>query len=76
MPLDLDKTPVRELFQHAFESGNGDMGKTGEIFVAHRAARFLLGMSKSPQPQVDGLFGGSEVGKDLGDHVLHMFLVW
>jgi hypothetical protein len=51
------------------------VGEAGEVFVADGAPGFVLRVSQPPQPEVDGLFGGSEVRKDLIGDVLHEGIV-
>ena len=38
--------------------------------------KFVVGMSQFPWTEVDRLFRGSEIGKDLVAHVLHTPAVW
>jgi hypothetical protein len=76
LPFHLDQATVGEFFQDALEGGDRDMGEAGKIFVTEGAAGFVLGMSQPPQAEVDDLFGGGEVRKELVDDFLHEGVVW
>ena len=52
------------------------MGQTGKVFVTDSAPGFVCSMGQRPEPEVDGLFGGSEIREDLVAHVLHTLPVW
>ena len=58
---DFDQFLVGEGFECAFEGGGGDMGGATEIVVAH-AAR-ALPTREMPEAEIDGLFGGAEIGE-------------
>ena len=58
---DFEEFLVGEGFEGAFEGGGGDVGGATEVVVADAAG--ALAASEMPEAEVDGLFGGTEIGE-------------
>ena len=76
LPLHLNETTMSKFLEHALQGREGNVGQMSEVFVTYGASGFSLGMGQPPQPEVDRLFRGSEVPKDLIDDVMHTVVVW